>query len=86
MTLIVLSNDENAISLPADLMEKLMLQEGDQVSAILEGQTLRLAKLDKFLRLRGVLAEDSSFDEAMNLLERSWESWNSPAAASTPTF
>ncbi|CUS04137.2 protein of unknown function [Candidatus Promineifilum breve] len=86
MTLVILSNNENTISLPADLLERLMLHEGDQVTAILEGQTLRLAKLDKFLGLRGALAEDSAFDEAVDLLERSWESWNLPASASTPMF
>lgn len=86
MTFVVLSKDENTISLPAELMDKLMLREGDQVTAILDGQTLRLAKLDSFLHLRGVFAEDSSFDEAMNLLEQSWQSWNSARSASTPMF
>ncbi len=86
MTLVILSNDENIISLPATILDKLRLQEGDQVAAVLEGQTLRLSKLDDFLRLRGILAEDLAFDEAMTILERSWESWNSPASASTPMF
>jgi antitoxin component of MazEF toxin-antitoxin module len=75
VTIIIKSSDENTISLPAQLMEELNLREGDEVKAILEGETLRLTRLDKFLALRGVLADDKAFDEAMQFLERAWQSW-----------
>lgn len=69
MTIIIKSSDEQAISLPTWLMEVLNLREGDEVKAIVDGQTLRLTPLDKFLSLRGTLAEDESFDRAMEFIE-----------------
>ncbi|MBI5349445.1 MAG: hypothetical protein HZB77_09055 [Chloroflexi bacterium] len=56
-------------------MKTLNLHEGDQVKAIVSGETLRLAKIDRFLKLRGVLANDDSFDRAMTQLEQGWQLW-----------
>jgi antitoxin component of MazEF toxin-antitoxin module len=78
MTLVVKSSNEDVIALPAWLMKMLNLQEGDQIKTVVEGQTLRLARLDQFLALRGVLRDDDAFDEAMELLEKGWQSWTTP--------
>lgn len=53
------------------ILERL-LHEGDEVKAIVNGETLRLAHLDKFLSLRGVLADDEGFDAALKANERAW--------------
>jgi hypothetical protein len=78
MTLVVQSSDEDTISLPAWLMKLLNLQEGDEIKTIIEGHTLRLASIDQFLALRGVLREDEAFDTAIESLDRAWESWTTP--------
>jgi hypothetical protein len=75
MTIVVKSSDENTISLPERLLNELKLREGDEVKAIRDGATLRLARLDTFLALRGVLADDDAFDKAIQLLDESWQSW-----------
>ena len=67
---VVKSTDENVISIPGRLMEALSLHEGDQVKAIVTGETLRLASLARFLALRGIFANDQGFDEAMQLAEQ----------------
>ena len=81
MTLVVQSSNEDTISLPARLMKLLNLQEGDEIKTIVEGQTLRLAPLDQFLALRGVLREDEAFDTAMEFLDQAWQSWTIPNSA-----
>lgn len=78
MTIVVKSKDEQTISLPASLLKRLRLREGDEIKAILDGQTLRLSKLDDFLSLQGALASDSGFDEAMALVDEAWRSWTPP--------
>lgn len=76
MTVIVVkSSDENTISLPVQLMEKLSLRDGDVVKAVLDGQALRLTRLQSFLSLRGALADDEGFDRAMELIDQAWQSW-----------
>ncbi len=75
MTIVVKSEDEDTISLPGKLLNKLRLREGDEVKAVLDGQTLRVSRLDDFLSLRGVLADDASFDEALDTLDQAWRSW-----------
>ena len=75
MTRVIQSSDENTISMPAWLMKTLNLREGDQVKAVVSGETFRLAKIDRFLKLRGVLANDSAFDEALKYLEGEWSRW-----------
>ena len=70
MTIIIKSSNEKAISLPTWLMEVLNLSEGEEVKAIVEGQTLRLTPLDRFLSLRGVLADDEGFDRAMEFIDQ----------------
>jgi antitoxin component of MazEF toxin-antitoxin module len=81
MTIIVKRSDENTIFLPAWLLTILKLQEGSTVKAIVEGQSLRLARLDQFLALRGALADDQEFDRAMNSLEQMWTQWTLPSSA-----
>lgn len=78
MTIIVQSSDENAISLPAWLMDVLNLHEGDAVKAVVDGQTLRLTRLDMFLALRGALADDEAFDRAIDFIDQAWNSWTIP--------
>ncbi len=81
MTRVIKSPDENTISIPAWLMKTLNLREGDQVKAVVNGETLRLAKIDRFLKLRGVLANDSAFDEALKYLEGEWSKWTMQISA-----
>jgi antitoxin component of MazEF toxin-antitoxin module len=81
MTIVVKSSDEDAIAMPTQLMAALRLREGDEVKAIVEGETLRLTRLDRFLALRGVLADDEEFDRAMEQIDRAWQSWTTPASA-----
>ncbi|MCB0208904.1 MAG: hypothetical protein KDJ52_06230 [Anaerolineae bacterium] len=78
MTTVTKSSDEAVISLPAWLMESLNLKEGDEIKAFVEGATLRIAPLDKFLALRGVLKDDEAFDEALDYLDKDWQSWTIP--------
>lgn len=81
MTIIVKSQDENVITLPSRLLEGLHWPEGSEIKVIMDGQVLRLAPLDQFLALRGSLREDESFDEAMQLLNESWQSWTVATSA-----
>ena len=69
MTVIVRRATADAITLPRRLMHALKLREGDEVKAIVDGETLRLAHLDQFLSLRGALANDEGFDEALRTLQ-----------------
>jgi len=75
---IIKSHSENVIAIPEHLMTALSLHEGDRVKAIVAGETLRLASLDRFLALRGVFADDEGFDEAMKLLNQGWQEWTTP--------
>jgi len=81
MTIVVKSKDEQTISLPASLLKRLRLREGDEIKAVLDGQTLRLSKLEDFLSLRGTLAEDTSFDEAIEIVDKAWQAWTLPTSA-----
>ena len=81
MAIVIKSADENTISMPSKIMALLGLREGDQVKAIVSGETLRLARLDQFLKLRGTLAEDEAFDRAMAWLDRAWQTWTTPVSA-----
>ena len=81
MATIIKSTSEDAISLPARLLVGLNLRDGDEVKVTVEGQTLRLARLDQFLSLRGALASDEAFDRAMNFIDRAWQAWTIPASA-----
>jgi antitoxin component of MazEF toxin-antitoxin module len=75
MTVIVRSATDDAITIPLRLMNALKLREGDEVKAIVDGETLRLAHLDQFLSLRGALAKDEGFDEALKASEQGWQTW-----------
>lgn len=79
MTLTVKESDVDTIALPARLLETLRLSDGDQVTPSAAAGTLRLTRVDRFLALRGVLAEDDAFDQAMEGLDREWQVWNSTA-------
>lgn len=81
MPLIVKESSENTIYLPAELMSELNLRDGDEVKALIEGQTLRLAPLESFLALRGALADDEDFDAAINSLNQEWQLWTTPPSA-----
>ena len=78
MTIIVRSTTDDAIAFPLRLMKALKLHEGDEVKAIVDGETLRLAHLDQFLSLRGALADDEGFDEALKANEQGWQTWTKP--------
>lgn len=81
MAIIIKRSTEDAISLPARLLAGLNLRDGDEVKVTVEGQTLRLARLDQFLDLRGALAADEAFDRAMDFIDRAWQAWTIPASA-----
>jgi antitoxin component of MazEF toxin-antitoxin module len=81
MTVIVRSSSDDAIAIPARLMAALKLREGDEVKAIVDGETLRLAHLDAFLSLRGALANDEGFDEALQSNEQGWQAWTKAESA-----
>ncbi len=81
MTVVVQSTNDETISLPARLLSVLNLREGDEVQAIVDGRILRLAPLDGFLALRGVLPNDEAFDQAMERLDQAWDAWTIPPSA-----
>jgi len=81
MATVIKSNAEDSISLPAHLLAGLNLREGDEVKVTVEGQTLRLARLDQFLSLRGALEGDDAFDRAMDDIDRAWQAWTLPNSA-----
>ncbi len=78
MTITIKTSNEDSIAIPPELMAELNLHEGDQVKVIVEGETMRLARLDKFLSLRGVLTDDPDFDRAVETIEREWEACDYP--------
>ena len=85
MTLIVRSSTEDVLALPTWLMNLLNLHDGEAVKTVVEGQTLKLTSVENFLSLRGALAEDQSFDEAIAFLQQAWEQWKPHDIVSTPT-
>ena len=81
MTFVARSVRDDTIFLPGKLLTLLRLREGDAVKAIVEGQTLRVARLEAFLNLRGALADDEAFDQAIEELAQGWNAWTLPASA-----
>jgi antitoxin component of MazEF toxin-antitoxin module len=81
MTLVARSTRADTIFLPERLFSLLKLREGDAVKVVVEGQTLRVARLEAFLNLRGALADDEAFDRAMEDLDQGWNAWTLPASA-----
>ena len=81
MTIVVKSAKENEISLPQWLMERLDLKEGEAVKTVIEGDSLRLTPLDRFLALRGALQDDEDFDAALEELDQIWQAWQLPDIA-----
>lgn len=81
MTVVARSISDDTIFLPGKLLTLLKLREGDAVKAVVEGQTLRVARLGTFLNLRGALADDKDFDQAIEELAQGWNAWTLPASA-----
>ena len=81
MTLVARSTRADTIFLPERLFSLLKLREGDAVKVVVEGQTLRVARLEAFVNLRGALADDEAFDRAMEDLDQGWNAWTLPASA-----
>ena len=81
MTIVARSTRADTIFLPERLFSLLKLREGDAVQVIVEGQTLRVARLEAFLSLRGALADDEAFDRAMAEIDQGWNEWTLPASA-----
>ncbi len=78
MTIIVQNSTKDTIALPVWLMKLLNLREGDVIKTVIEGQTLRLTPLEKFLSLRGILKDDQEFDDAITYLDQAWQEWTLP--------
>ena len=68
------SYDRNLV-VPADLLAWLDLQDGEEIKATVVGDSIHITRLDAFLSLRGALADDAAFDQAMAILERGWQTW-----------
>lgn len=81
MTVVARSTRDDTIFLPERLLTLLRLRDGDAVKAIVEGQTLRVARLEAFLSLRGALADDEAFDEAITEVGIGWSAWKTLESA-----
>ena len=77
MTLTIQRSEGPTIAIPGDLLSRLQLREGDEVTPVVQEGTLRLTQVDRFLALRGSMAEDDGFDRAMDEIAGAWQSWNS---------
>ncbi len=75
MNMIVKTSDDDVILIPNQLMKALNLQDGDQVAAVVEGKTLKLTPVEQFLALRGVFQNEEAFEQAIEELNKAWESW-----------
>ncbi len=81
MTIVIRSREDDVIAIPARLLEGLRWSEGSEIKVVLDGQVLRLTPLDQFLALRGLLQNDNSFDEAIQSLNKAWQSWTTQTSA-----
>jgi antitoxin component of MazEF toxin-antitoxin module len=77
----ILNSQGDVVALPLELLNQLNLKEGDEVTATVDGHQLNLVRIEEFASLRGALAGDEGFDEALELLDRAWQSWKSPSSA-----
>jgi len=68
MTITIRKPVDEEICPPDWLLDQLNLQDGSLVRATVEDETLHLEQIDNFLMLRGTLASDGAFDEAMRCL------------------
>ena len=75
MATVIQSKDEDTVALPTWLMHTLRIREGDEIRTVINGNTLQLTPLDRFLELRGVWADDGEFEAATQYLERTWQQW-----------
>ena len=78
MATVIRESTKNEIYLPGWLLEMLNRHDGSIVRATVDQEQLRLEQLDRFLSLRGSLADDEEFDRAMEELNKAWESWPQP--------
>ena len=62
------------------MLDLLRLKEGEEVRVTVDGQKLRIVRIEEFVKLRGVLCGDEGFDEAIELLDQTWQSWKSPTS------
>ena len=77
----ILKSSGDTVALPSELLHRLQLKEGDEVSVSVEDQKLKLVRIEEFVKLRGVLSADEGFDEAIAFLDEAWQSWKSPNSA-----
>ena len=57
-----------------------MSEESTTIELLVPKDAARL-RLDQFLALRGVYADDQDFDNAMNLIDKLWTQWTVPNSA-----
>jgi antitoxin component of MazEF toxin-antitoxin module len=67
--------------MPEELLEQLALRDGDEVRVIVQDDSIHLSKIAAFLQLQGILENDATFDEAMNLLQGKWRKWQATGSA-----
>lgn len=84
MPYIVRNSESDVITLPPSLMRLLNLCDGDEVKTLIDGHSLRLTPLERFLSLRGVLSGDETFDRSMEQLDQEWQSWTDESAYRLP--
>jgi hypothetical protein len=71
MSFLVSLSQDHIIALPTALMARLHLQEGDRVTALLEGQTLQFLRLDHFESELEEEPDEDTLDETAYLLSSS---------------
>ncbi len=68
MTVIVRSSNEEMMTLPTWMMKRLNLRDGEKITPIIEGQSVRFSAVEQFLSLRGILRDNTEFDTAIDLM------------------
>lgn len=80
MTVVARSTRDDTIFLPERLLTLLRLRDGDAVKAIVEGQTLRVAR-PRLSSICAALADDEAFDEAITEVGIGWSAWKTLESA-----
>ncbi len=63
-------------------LENRIVVEKEQIAPeSLREQAVKNGRLERFLALRGALADDTAFDRAIEFLERAWQAWTPPVSA-----
>lgn len=78
MTIVFRSSDESGSPARPILWRDFIYAE---VKAMVQGEALRFERLERFLALRGMFADDAAFDQAMELMDRKWRAWAGPSSA-----